>query len=354
MRERERQSRFIPFVSVIMPCRNEARFIADSLRSIVNSNFSKDKLEVWVVDGMSEDGTRDIAGQFAREYPFVHLVDNPRKITPCALNIGIRHAKGELIAWVSSHNTYAPDYLSQCVKYSQEYGADNVGGGIITEPTDDTLLARAIVLALSHKFGVGSSVFRTGADKPQRVDTVFGGCYKREVFEKVGMFNEQLVRGQDMEFNLRLKKAGLKTLLIPDIKSRYYARSDLPSFLRHNFSNGMWALLPFKYTTVIPVSLRHLIPLAFVGSLLGALVLGLFLPVALAGAVFIAGAYSLANVFFSSQIALRGRDLRLVPLMQFIFFTLHFSYGLGSLSGAVQCLFSFQFWKNIFGADCVA
>ena len=111
-------------------------------------------------------------------------------------------------------------------------------------------------------------IFRVHTDEPKWVDTVFGGCYRREVFDRVGLFNENLVRGQDMEFNLRLKKAGGKTLLVPDIVSYYYARSDIKSFWKHNFTNGVWAILPFLYSPIMPVSWRHLVPLIFVTAFL--------------------------------------------------------------------------------------
>jgi len=149
---------------------------------------------------------------------------------------------------------------------------------MITLPAQDTLIGKAIAKSLSCRFGVGNSYFRTGTDKPKWVDTVFGGCYRKEIFSKVGLFNESLPRGQDMEFNLRLKRAGFKTLLVPNIVSYYYAKPDMKSFIKHNYINGVWAILPFKYSKIMPVSLRSLVPLFFVVSLLSSWILAIFLP----------------------------------------------------------------------------
>ena len=122
--------------------------------------------------------------------------------------------------------------------------------------------------AQSHPFGVGNSAHKTGIEEPKWADTAFGVCFKREVFEKIGVFNKKLVRGQDMEFSLRMRKAGLKTLFVPNLQSQYYIRSDFKTFWKHTFNNGVWAILPFKHSRVIPVALRHLVPLVFVSSLI--------------------------------------------------------------------------------------
>jgi hypothetical protein len=188
---------------------------------------------------MSEDVTRGILAGYSEKYPFIRLLDNRKRITPCAFNIGIRHARGEAVMIMGMHATYERDYISKCVSYLDEYGADNVGGVMVTVPRDSSLAGKAIAKALSHRFGVGNSVFRTGTKEPVFVDTVFGGCYKKEVFRRVGMFNEALVKHQDMEFNCRLRDAGGRILLAPDIVCYYYARTDIRSFLAHNWGNGL-------------------------------------------------------------------------------------------------------------------
>ena len=338
----------LPFISVIVPCRNEEKFIGGCLDSITGNDYPKDRLEVLVVEGMSEDGTLEIIKSYAQQYPFIKLLDNPEKVTPVGLNRGIRNARGSVIIWMSSHNFYEKDYIIRSIENLHKYSADNVGGIMKTLPREDTLLGRAIVASLSHRFGVWNSYFRIHTSEPRWVDTVFGGCYRKEVFDRVGLFNENLVRGQDMEFNLRLKRAGGKTLLIPDIVSYYYARSDIKSFWEHNFTNGLWAVLPFSHSEIMPVSWRHLVPLIFVTSLIGAAILGIFLTPFKWIFIAIVVSYLVANLAASLQIAWREQDLRYLVIMPFVFGTLHIGYGLGSLWGVLKLLRTPRFWSKLF------
>ncbi|RJQ16380.1 MAG: glycosyltransferase family 2 protein [Nitrospiraceae bacterium] len=337
-----------PPVSVIIPCRNEEKFIEGCLDSIAASDYPKDNLEVLVIDGMSGDATRDIIRRCIQRSPFIKLLDNPKRITPCALNTGIRHAKGEIIVRMDAHARYERDYISKCVRYLNEYDADNVGGTMITLPRDNTVVGKAIVTALSHRFGVGNSAFRTGAKGPKWVDTVFGGCYRREIFERIGLFNEELVCSQDMEFNKRLKREGGRILLVPEIISYYHARSDFKSFVRHNFRNGVWAIVPFIYTDAMPVSLRHIIPVFFVAGLFGSAALSFYSMPFLWLFYMIGVPYFLANLYFSGAIAVERLDFRYALLMPVVFASLHIPYGLGSVKGLLRTMVSRRFWRNRF------
>ena len=255
------------YVSIIIPCRNEEKFIGKCLDSIIAQDFSKDNLKVLIVDGMSDDRTGDIVSEYSRKYPFIRLIDNPKKFVPSALNIGIENAGGKIIIRMDAHNVYENDYVSKCVRYLNEYGVDNVGGLCRTIPGGGSLIADCIAISLSHPFGVGNSYFRIGLKEPKYVDTVPFGCYKREVFEKAGLFNENLIRNQDIEFNLRLKHAGGRIILVPDIVSFYHARSTLKDLFKQNFWNGFWVIYSSKFANM-PFSIRHLIPFIFVSSLL--------------------------------------------------------------------------------------
>ncbi len=325
-------------VSVIVPCRNEKKFISKCLDSIINQDYPKEKLEVLVIDGMSDDGTRDIVKKYIQKYSFIKFLDNPKKIKPCALNLGIKKAKGDVIIIMDAHSVYSKDYISRCVANLEKYKVDNVGGLLKTIPPNNNLIAKAIAVCFNHFFGVGGSIFRTGAQEPQLVDTVFCGCYKKEVFDKVGLFNENLVRSQDMEFNLRLKKAGGKILLVPDIVAYYYPRSTLKSFFLHNFEDGVWAVYPLKFVK-IPFKLRHYIPLIFVSSLLGSLFLSLFSLIGKILFILIFGSYFLVSLFFSFEIAIK-KGWEYFFIMPVVFFARHFAYGLGSLWGIVRILIS--------------
>ena len=336
-------------VSIVIPCRNEEKFIAKCLDSIIANDYPKDRLEILIVDGMSEDETRDIVEGYTQQYRFIKLLDNPKKITPVAFNIGVQHAKGEIIMIMSAHSTYEENYISKCVKFLGEYNADNVGGILITVPGDDTLIAKSIVLSLSNPFGVGNSHFRIGGVKePKWSDTAAFGCYKREVFERIGLYNENLARSSDMDFNVRLKNAGGKILLVPDIVAYYHARPNFKAFCKHNLSNGFWATYPLKFVNM-SFSLRHYIPFIFVSSLIGSAVLSVFSPIFLWLFLFIFGSYALANAYFSVKIAAKEKDFRYLFAMPLIFATLHISYSLGSLWGLLKVIMSVQFWKNRFG-----
>ncbi len=327
-----------PLVTILVPSRNEAKFIGPCLDSILANDYPKDRLEIFVIEGRSTDDTRKIVEGYVARHSHVFLVDNPKMITPTALNLGISRAKGEVIIWMSAHNRYCMNYISRSVECLHAYNADNVGGIIITEPRNPTLMGRAIVASLSHILGVGTSYFRIRRSEPTWVDTVFGGCYKKAVFDRVGLFNEALVRGQDMEFNIRLKKAGGKILLVPDIVSYYAARSDLRSFVKHNWTNGVWAILPFAHSQVMPVSWRHLVPMVFVLGLAGLAMLAVIWPPGGWVLASVVGAYVVATLAAAFHIAVREHDARLLPLMPLIFIALHLSYGSGSLWGAVKAV----------------
>jgi len=336
-------------ISVIIPCRNEEQFIGKCLDSVISNDYPKDKLQVLVVDGMSKDSTRNIIRAYEKQHSFIKLLDNPKRITSCALNLGIKSSQGDLILWMSAHNEYENEYISKCLHYLQKFSADAVGGIIKPVARTNNLVGKAVCIAISHPFGVGSSAHKTGAKNPQWADTAFGTCYKKEIFEKIGTFNEDLVRGQDMEFSLRLKKAGMKTLLVPDIVSNYYTRSDLKSFWKHNWNNGIWAILPFLYSEGMPVSCRHLVPLGFVMSLIISVLLGVISTPFWWVFLGIAVIYAIANLAASAQIACRQRDLRYLVVMPLVFVVLHVSYGLGSLWGSIKVLAAPRFWKKLLG-----
>jgi len=315
-----------PFLSVLIPCRNEVRSLGRCLASIVANDYPAERMEVLVVDGASTDGTRKVIADWAACHACIRMVENPQGSTPAALNRGIEAARGDVIARVDAHATLATTYLSRAVAYLETSGADHVGGLMRTRAQREGPWAGPVVAALTHPFGVGPSRFRTSSPKPGEeprwVDTVFGGCWRREVFERVGRFNERLVRGQDMEFNQRLRRAGGKILLAPELVSEYYARAELGSFARHNWTNGVWAVLPFAYSRGAPVRARHLAPLALVLALL-------MTP-------WTAAVYSAANLAASAQVAWRERNWRYLAQMPLVFASLHLPYGAGSLWGALR------------------
>jgi len=311
----------LPLVSFIIACRNEQKYIGKCLDSLTGNDYPKESLEILVMDGMSEDKTRDIVKGYIARYSSIKIFDNPRKHTHHAFNEGVKRAKGDVIMIGGAHAAYEKDYISKCVKYLQDYKADNVGGILKTMPLHKTVVANGIAICLSSFFGAGGAHFRMGLEKPTWVDTVFGGCYRKEVFEKIGLFNENLEGSHDIEFNLRLKKAGGKILLAPDIVAYYYPSSTIRDFFVHNLEDGVWATLPLKFTDQT-LKLRHYIPLMLI----------LTLPVSL-------WFYIPASLCFSAKIALQEKDIRYFLVMPIVYGSRHVGYGLGSLWGLIKVIF---------------
>ena len=250
------------------------------------------------------------------------------------MNIGIKEASGEYIIRLDAHSSYPKDYFSKLIYWHKKLNADNVGGVVITEVKNKTLTSNAIKNVLSDKLGVGSA-FRSGVKEIKEVDTVPFGCYKKEVFEKIGFYDERLVRNQDIELNKRLKKNGGKIYLVPEIKCIYYARENFKDLVKNNFQNGKWNILTTYYTkTFSSLSLRHFIPMIFVLSISLTLVLSLwrFQFIYLFLAIFIP--YFIIIVLRSLQIR---KDTSFFHQV-IAFILLHFSYGLGSIAGFVEVI----------------
>ena len=326
-----------PRVTVILPCRNEARYIAPCLDSILAGAYPADLVEILVVDGNSTDDTRTVVRKYAAQHPQVRLLDNPRRIVPTALNIGIRAATGDIIARMDAHVIYPPEYLPRLVAALEESGADNVGGCVITLPADGTATAQAIAIALSHPFGVGNSHFRIGARQARFVDTVPFGCFRRELFTKLGMFDEELVRNQDDEFNYRIVSRGGKIRLVPDIVCYYYARGSLAQLARMFYQYGVFKPLVARKVGRI-MTLRQLVPAAFVIALFDAGIAGIFWRPAWFAGLGLAAVYA-AAILFSSARVFRSHGVRCATALTAVFPVLHFSYGVGFLRGLKDGLF---------------
>jgi glycosyltransferase involved in cell wall biosynthesis len=326
-----------PRVSIVVPCRNERRYIADCLDSIRLNDYAADSVEVLVVDGASDDGTRDVLREYAERWPSVQWLDNPTGTTPKALNIGIRAARGDIVMRMDAHCNYPRDYISALVRWLDQSGADNVGGVCRTLPGSNSPTARAIAVALSHPFGVGNSHFRIGTTTPRWVDTVPFGCYRRRVFERIGLFDEELVRNQDDEFNQRLLKNGGRILLVPDVTVDYYARDSIAKVARMYYQYGYFKPLVAKKLGRIG-TLRQVIPAAFVLSLIVSILLGIWLALARLLFAGILGVYVMA-VLIASMSMIPRTGLRTATLLALIFPVVHLSYAWGSIHGMVRFFF---------------
>ncbi len=330
----------LPLVSIILPCRNEEYFLTNCLESLYASDYPASKLEILLLDGESTDRTLSIAKELQQSHSSVplHIISNPKRIFPCAVNLGVQHSKGDYIMIVGAHATYDRSYVSATIETALRTNAENTGGVLITEGLNRSLMGKAITYVLSSPFGVGNSTFRTGSDVETEVDTVFGGCYKRSVFETIGGFNENLVSTSDMDFNTRLKKANGKIILTPSAKAHYYTRTDFKKFIRNNFRNGYWSLYPLRFLNYLPVRFRHLIPLFFFTGLLVGIGLSFLSPILLYLFLGCMAFYFLvataASVKFLSKHPIN------ILLMPFLFFLLHSTYGLGSFVGIINVIFA--------------
>jgi glycosyltransferase involved in cell wall biosynthesis len=324
-------------VSLILPCRNEAAHIAACLDSLLATTYPPDDFELLVVDGRSDDRTRDIVAQYAERHAAIRLLDNPRRIVPTALNIGIRAATGDVILRADAHALYPPEYVPRLVAALLASGADSVGGCVVTLPSNDSLTARAIAAAMSHPFGVGNSWFRIGgSDAARWVDTVPYGCWRRSLFDRIGFFDEDLVRNQDEEFNYRLLRAGGHILLLPDVVSYYYARSSQRHVTRMLYQYGYFKPLVARKVGRV-FTARQLAPPAFVTVLAGGGALSLFWTPAAALWLSVIGAYVGTAVACSLPTA-RARGLRGALLLAATFPLMHVAYGYGFLRGLVRVL----------------
>lgn len=341
---------YCPLVTVILPIRNEARYIERCLDAVLTQTYPRDCLEILVVDGMSDDGTREIVNRTISQVSSLQspisdlqspisvlqspisnlqLLDNPERIVPTALNRGITNARGEIIIRVDGHCVTARDYVKRCVDALQTVDADCVGGAI--ETRGETFTARAIAFAQSSPFGVGGARFRY-SNRAEYVDTLAFGAYRRAVFERIGLFDEELVRNQDDEFNFRLTRAGGKIWLDPQIKSVYYSRGTLRGLWKQYYEYGFWKVRVIQKHGR-PASLRHLVPALFVLALLGSVCLSLVTQSAL-WFLLIAVPYLLAAL--AASIAAARKYWRVLPVLPLAFLVMHASYGFGFLVGVAR------------------
>jgi succinoglycan biosynthesis protein ExoA len=322
-----------PLVSVILPCRNEAGSIEACLRSVLAQEepAGGGGFEVIVADGLSEDGTRSRIEAFARTDPRVRLIDNPGRIVSTGLNAAIAASRGEVIVRMDAHTDYAADYLRQCVAVLRETGAENVGGPWVA--VGDSYLSRAIAAAFGSPFAAGNA---RGHDPRFEgpLDTAYLGCWPRPLFERVGLFDEELVRNQDDEHNLRITRAGGLVWQSPRIRSWYHPRSSLRTLFRQYVQYGYWKVKVIRKHGR-PASLRHLVPVLFVlGMALGWTGWLIWPPLGWGYAVTLTAYLGLDLLFAALAAAGAGWDL--LPVLLVIFPIYHVAYGLGFGGGLID------------------
>lgn len=320
-------SRHRPFVTIAVPCYNEAGFIEACMRSIFEQTYPADRMEILVADGRSDDGTREILARLSRQDPRLEVLDSPQRLQARSMNLMIRAARGEIIVRMDVHCEYARDYVEACVDVLAETGAENVGGA--QRARHNTPFQRALCAALESPLGVGGAAYRS-ASKEGFVETVFLGAFRRDVFERVGLYDPNAVTNEDAELNQRLINAGGRIYLSRKIEVYYYPRSSFRALSRQYYRYGhgrartllkhrrflAWrSALPFAAVTgaatlVLVPGLRRAAPLAF----------GVYAALTGCEAVRVGARHGLASA----------------PLTWAIFPVLHFSHGVGFAVGLVR------------------
>ena len=317
-----------PKVSVVLAVFNEGPFIEDCLKGLISQDYPSDKLEIIVADGGSSDATPEIIKKFQEKSDRIKLIKNPKKIVAAGLNAAIRQAQGEIIVRMDGHTQIAPNYISQCVQRLSQTEADNVGGPM--RAFGKSLFGQSVALATSSPFGVGGARFHYSSQE-EEVDTVYLGSWRRDIFEKIGFFDEEMIRNQDDEFNYRLRKKGGRILLSPSIESKYWVRETPTALWRQYFQYGFWKVRVMKKHPQ-QMRMRQFIPPLFAASffLSGGLclVIDLFRPVF----YFLFLSYIAANLGASFYIAAK-KGWKYFLALPFVYGILHFSYGFGFLTG---------------------
>lgn len=319
-------------ISVICPTYNEEKYIEKCINSILKQDYPLEKIEFILVDGFSTDRTREVIKSYQKKYHFIKLLENPYKTVPYALNIGIKNAKGCYIARIDAHAVFPKNYLSTLYKYSKELNADNIGCLINTLPANSSTQAEAISFALSSSFGMGSSLFRVGTNKIQEVDTVPFGFFKKDIFEKIGLFDTDLIRNQDDEFNGRIIKSGGKIFLIPEISIDYYPRDSLKKTYNMFYQYGLYKPLVNKKLGS-PATIRQFFPLLFVIGLFVGFLLSLTHQLFFIFYLITILLYLSISIFFSFKSYKKFKKISLFIYQPITYFIIHYAYGWGYLTG---------------------
>ncbi len=317
----------LPFVSVIVPMRNEAGHLAACINSILAQDYPLERRELIIVDGNSDDASLEMLASYGAR---LQVLQNPRRIVPTAMNIGIRASLGEIIVRVDAHTTLATDYLSCGVATLQRTGADNVGGPMIS--IGGGQVGNAIAAAMASRLGIGAYFHFASDDR--EVDTVYMGMWRRSAFERIGLFDEELVRNQDDELNYRLRKSGGRIFLTMSMRSSYQNRQSLKTLAKQFYQYGVWKIRVLQKHPK-QMSLRHFVPPVFVVALLVAAVAALVVP----GGGWLLAVTLLAYAGILGVAGLQaGREhgFAIVPLTIVAIATMHLCWGAGFVVGLLK------------------
>tara|TARA_B100001250_G_scaffold300104_1_gene261791 strand:- start:25865 stop:26917 length:1053 start_codon:yes stop_codon:yes gene_type:complete len=333
-------------VSIIIPILNEIKHIEKCVDSVISSTNGIEDMELILVDGGSNDGTIDVLESLSRKYPFISILHNEKKMIGAGINIGIENSTGKYIVRLDAHAIFPNGYIETLIETLEKESPEivNVGGALITLPSEDDIVAKSISVVLSSRIGVGNSPFRVGSiDQPKFVSTVPFGCYRREIFDEIGVFNENVPRSEDLELSQRIINAGKKILMIPEVSSTYFSRGDFMSFFHQQFDNGRSVTKEHR-GIVSFYKLRHLIPLFFCAYILSFSLLQTYFLFDFTYQINFIAAIPLATyalmIMFSGFYYMLKESEPLYPiLIPLSLLLLHVSYGIGSIYGLLQIIF---------------
>jgi glycosyltransferase involved in cell wall biosynthesis len=323
----------VPDISIIIPCYNEEKTIAQVLSAILEQSIDINTCEVVIADGLSSDRTRDAIEEFSKAHRelYVRVVDNPKRHIPAALNTAIKAAKGQYIVRLDAHCTPERTYIERCIDHLKKETADNIGGIWIIEPGDTTPTAKAIASAASNAIGTGNAAYRQAGSHEGFIDTVPFGSFHRSLFDKIGLYDENLLSNEDYDLNVRIRKTGGHVYLDPKIQCIYFARTTLKGLAKQYWRYGFWKV---KMLSKYPESIRwrQALPPLFVLGLVGLLGISIFLPTLLLLVAALLLLY-LALVAFSVVTDKRSKELvfneKILSAAAVI--TMHFSWASGFL-----------------------
>jgi len=325
-----------PLVSIMIPIRNETAYIERCLQAVFSQSYPQEYMEILIADGLSDDGTCEKLKVLKSQYSKMRLFDNPGLIVPTGLNMLIQNACGEILIRVDGHCVIAPDYVRNCVTHLLNGEADGVGGPM--ETIGETQLSKTIAIAMSTPFGVGNSAFRTTNGRSVIADTVPFPAFTRSIIKKAGLYDEELVRNQDDEYNYRVRSLGGTLLLADDVRSKYYSRASIKKLWKQYFQYGYYKVRVLQKHTR-QMSVRQFIPPLFVLSLLVSMTFGLLTDYGwiMFGVILIT--YLIANLAASLLTAAK-KGWKHFFALPMAFAVIHISYGAGFLTGLVK------FWNR--------
>ncbi len=318
-------------ITVVVPCRNEENYISKCLDSIIESDYPNELIQVKVIDGMSDDNTRDIIKEYTSKYTFITMIDNIKQKTPYAFNLGIKNSSSDFIMIMGSRHIISKNYISYSVdRLNQEKTLGCIGGAVINTYEND--ISETISKAMNSSFGVGIGNFRTNFDEEIYVDTIGTPVYRSSIFDEIGLFDERLTRNQDDDFNYRVTEAGYKILSSGNISVKYFVRASFSKLFKQYYQYGYWKVFVNKKHKTV-TTIRQLVPFGFVSYLILFLISLVFFSEYIYITSIPLVLYILLISYFSVKLSSKlSETINLIKS----FFILHTSYGLGYLEGILN------------------